>query len=439
MNSLDVQKLQLRVNRRERELEAARLISESLFQHITVDALVERTLTTALQVVDASAGSILLVDTETKQLVFRYSVGENPVPAGTSIPSDQGIAGYVFKANQATIIADAQTDQRHFSGIDALTLSTTRDMIVVPLKRWEGEPIGVLEILNKKIGNLDEEDLAILTVISAFSAIAIEEARLFQEAKIAEVVRLLGDISHDVKNLLMPVLMGAGLLHDEITDLCESLRSKEETRVQASLSLCNEAVEMLKDASRRIQERVKEISDCVKGLTSPPDFGTCNIDGIVDDVIKALQLVAREKGVKLETACLQEIPTIIADERRLFNAFYNLVNNAIAEVPPGGTVTIRGEGVANVESILLAVADTGRGMPPEIRDSLFSARAISRKPGGTGLGTKIVKDVIDLHQGTIRVESEINRGTTFYISLPISQPTKTPVPAPLDSHNAIAR
>lgn len=56
-----------------------------------------------------------------------------------------------------------------------------------------------------------------------------------------------------------------------------------------------------------------------------------------------------------------------------------------------------------------------------IHSYLPDSRAISRKPGGTGLGTKIVKDVIDIHQGTIRVESEVNRGTTFFISLPVSQ------------------
>ena len=109
-------------------------------------------------------------------------------------------------------------------------------MIALPLKRWEGEPIGVLEILNKKSGKLDNDDLALLTLIAAFSAIAIEQARLFQEAKTAEVVKLLGDISHDVKNLLVPVLMGAGLLYDEIMRLHVNLRSKEETMVQTSSS-----------------------------------------------------------------------------------------------------------------------------------------------------------------------------------------------------------
>ncbi|UCH90875.1 MAG: HAMP domain-containing histidine kinase, partial [Nitrospirota bacterium] len=78
----------------------------------------------------------------------------------------------------------------------------------------------------------------------------------------------------------------------------------------------------------------------------------------------------------------------------------------------------------NSQKIDLTVADTGRGMPQEVRDRLFTPQAISTKKSGTGLGTKIVKDVIDVHHGNIRVESEEGKGTTFHIWLPISQKPK---------------
>jgi len=71
---------------------------------------------------------------------------------------------------------------------------------------------------------------------------------------------------------------------------------------------------------------------------------------------------------------------------------------------------------------VLTVADTGRGMPPEVRDSLFTSGTISRKPGGTGLGTGIVKDVVDVHGGQIAVESKEGGGTTFVIRLPMHPP-----------------
>jgi signal transduction histidine kinase len=112
------------------------------------------------------------------------------------------------------------------------------------------------------------------------------------------------------------------------------------------------------------------------------------------------------------------LPPIMADDGRLYNAFYNLINNAIPETAPGGSITVRGQ-LEGEDGVLLEVADTGRGMPPEVLNSLFTARAISRKPGGTGLGTKIIKDVVSAHNGQITVESEEGVGTAFYIHLPI--------------------
>jgi signal transduction histidine kinase len=128
--------------------------------------------------------------------------------------------------------------------------------------------------------------------------------------------------------------------------------------------------------------------------------------------------VANERRILLLTEGLESLPPIRADERRLFNVFYNLLNNALPEVPPGGSVTVKGSVEPDSKIIIFSVADTGRGMSSEVRESLFTNRVISRKHGGTGLGTRIVKDVVDAHGGWIRVESEVGKGTTFVFSLP---------------------
>ena len=147
---------------------------------------------------------------------------------------------------------------------------------------------------------------------------------------------------------------------------------------------------------------------------------------VVEAVFKILRTFAGEKQVSLRIEGLHLLPPIMADEQRLFNAFYNLVNNAIPEVPEGGSITVRGE-MKSADWVLLTVADTSRGMPPEIRDSLLTARAISRKPGGIGLGTKIVKDAVDAHNGKITVESQEGVGTTFSLTLPLD-PARIPTP-----------
>ena len=413
---------QRRLERLEREVDAARRISQALFQHLNVEDLVKKALNISLDVVEGQAGCVLLSDPDTKQLVFYHTIGDKAPPQGVGFPWDEGIAGSVFHMGEPIVTRDVKFDQRHFPFFDETTGFNTHDMIALPLKSWEGDPIGVLEVINKREGELNQDDVAILTIISAFTAISIEEARLFQEVKLAEVARVLGDIGHDVKNLLMPVLCGASLLKTEVNEFFGPLPEIDLGKAKASHHLCLEVIEMLESNVHRIQDRVKEIADCVKGLSSPPRFSTCKVSSFISSVIETLRLPAQEKGITLTSEGLETLPDIEADDVRLFNAFYNLVNNAIADVPPGGSISVRGAIDPSKGGLMLAVVDTGRGMPAEIRESLFTAKTVSKKAGGTGLGTKIVKDVIDAHGGTITVESEIGLGTTFHIHLPLQPP-----------------
>ncbi len=248
-------------------------------------------------------------------------------------------------------------------------------------------------------------------------------AQLLEEAKLAEVTRVLGNIGHDIKNMLMPVLSGADLLKDEIEEQFPRLLEIQAQGAELSYANSQELLRMIVTNAKRIQDRVREIADAVKGVTSPPHFKSCQIHTVVEGVYETLRTYAKEKGITLKSEQLETLPQLEGDERRLFNAFYNLVNNAIPEIPRGGCVSIRGCVGEDLQTLYLAVTDTGRGMPPEIRDRLFTTETISTKATGTGLGTKIVKDVITIHHGTIRVESEEGKGTTFHIQLPLSQQT----------------
>jgi signal transduction histidine kinase len=402
-----------------RELEAVERISQALFQSIDLDELVETTLRIALEEVGAEAGSILLADPEKEALIFRYSIGEKPVPLGTAIPWDKGISGSVFQSGEPRITNQVDQDAGHLRQIDQTTGFVTHDMIAVPLRRWRGEPIGVLDVLNKREGPFTNHDLGLLTIISAFAALAIQQAKQFEDAKKAEVVTLLGDIGHDLKNLLTPVCAGMELLRGEINELFGGMSTTELSEKKVNKEICDEAGEMAQNGIRRLHDRVKEMADCVKGLSAPPTFALCAVGPVILEVFQTLQVLAREKRITLQTDGLESLPEFHADERRLYNAFYNLINNAIPETPPGGSITVRGHLDLDTGDIALAVADTGRGMPPEIRDRLFSAKAVSTKKGGTGLGTKIVKDVVDAHKGKIWVESEPGVGTTFHLRFPL--------------------
>lgn len=407
----------------QRELEAARRVSEVLFESQDSDEVIRRVLDTAVAVVDAEGGSILIADTESGQLVFRHSIGTSPVPAGTAIPWEKGIAGMVFTSGEAVIIDDVSREFRHFKGIDLMMDYVTRDMVATPLRRWNGQTIGVLEVVNKRGRAFDGNDLTLLSIVSAISASAIERARLNEEARLAEAIKLFGDLSHDIKNLLTPVVYSSELLEEVLEDLFARLEKGDQQEQAMSYERCRRVIASLGVASRRTQNRLKVFSDCMKGLSTEPRFAPCRIADVVGEVFEALRPPALQQGISLVSNGLELLPEVLADEERLFNAFYNLANNAIAAVPPGGAITVSGGKDPESTGVLLSIADTGEGMPPEVSATLFSDHSMSRKRLGSGLGTRIVRDAIQAHGGRIEVESAMGAGTTFRIFLPLDPRT----------------
>ncbi|MBU6482612.1 MAG: GAF domain-containing sensor histidine kinase [Nitrospirae bacterium] len=292
---------------------------------------------------------------------------------------------------------------------------------------------GVIEFFSRESREPDQDVLDMVADIGIKVGLFVDrkrteeelrrtEARLMEEQRLAEVARVLGGIGHDLKNMLMPIVTGAGLLEEELSECFSKLPQPAVSAAQPSRDLTQELIEMIRQGARRIHDRVKEIADSVKGLTRAPQFAPCRLADIVASVYATLRILADERRVALHAEGLDTLPVIRADESRLFNAVYNLVNNAIPEVPSGGSVTVRGRTEQSGKNIVLSVIDSGNGMSPEVRDSLFTYQAISRKIGGTGLGTKIVKDVVDAHGGTITVESTQGVGTAFHITLPVDGP-----------------
>jgi len=299
-------------------------------------------------------------------------------------------------------------------------------------KRWPNLPVVILTAygtIRLAVEAMKEGAIDFITKpfestqLDAVVATALERSELK-----GEVTQLLGEISHDVKNMLMPLVTGTDLLAEEITDLFKALPEMESSRTQQSHHVCEEVIRMLRNSSQRIQDRMKSIADYVAVTSAPQKFESCQIDKIAASVVKSLHVLVKQKQLALRLVGLDTLPAIMADENRLYSALYNLVHNAIPEVPAGGSITIRGSHDRGEQFIALTVQDTGKGMPPEVRDNLFTKRLISRKSGGTGLGTKIVKDAVDSHGGQITVDSQVGEGTTFHIRLPIHQPVSSQKP-----------
>lgn len=434
----EIERLREALQRQRRQIDAVARISEALHTKTRLDDLLRETLQVALESVDANAGSLILYEPERDKLVFRYVIGDAAsFLTGFAMEPNKGIAGAVFQTGQAQISADVSKDARHNREVDKQSGFVTKNIMTVALKTRDGKPIGVMQVLNKSEGVFTNQDLEVLAILGHQAATAIENARLHEEARLAEVVKLMGDISHDIKNMITPVITCAQTLEILFQQLFEDLdgiyaRYQESAPqmvadVQQALeflrSFYPEAIEMFNDGATATQERVREIADCVKGIVAQPRFELLDVNTVVMRVIKPLGLVAEKHKVHLRVERGAVQPTMI-DQKQLYNAIYNLVNNAIPETPEGGSVTIRtymgrdGE-FPDGGCVVVEVADTGRGMPEEVRVRLFTENAISTKPTGTGLGTKIVKNVVDAHQGKISVESEVGKGTTFTMRLPL--------------------
>ena len=344
----------------------------------------------------------------------------------------EGLVGRVWATGKSMWIPDVCADPS-FRRADMAARAGLHGAFAFPVSKGE-RLYGVIDCFTRTRREPDRDVLDMLADLGIKVGLFVDrkrteqelrdtEARLVQEQRLAEVARVLGDIGHDLKNLLMPITGGAELLEAELSECFGTLPETTAAAIKPARERTHELTEMIKQNSRRINDRVKEIADSVKGLTRPPQFAPCRLADVVSNVYQTLRILADEQHVVLRAEGLDSLPVIRADESRLFNAIYNLVNNAIPEVPSGGSVTIRGRLDKSGKQVVLSVIDTGKGMSPEVRDSLFSYQAISRKVGGTGLGTKIVKDVVDAHGGTITVESTEGKGTAFHITLSIDGPT----------------
>jgi signal transduction histidine kinase len=156
------------------------------------------------------------------------------------------------------------------------------------------------------------------------------------------------------------------------------------------------------------------------------EIGKADMGEIAHATAEAMGPDAARAEVTIRLAT-DDAPVIDGDPHRLRQVVENLVSNAIKFTPPGGSVTISTSGDGEVAEV--AVSDTGIGIPPEDRGRLFerlfrAAEAERRHIQGTGLGLTIVKAIVDAHGGTITVDSEVGKGATFRVRLPVQAGTR---------------
>lgn len=454
MSQTTLDELRNRLENRDRQIAAMHRISAALFSKTEPDALLRETLTVALDTVDADAGSLLLFDSQRGKLVFRYVIGD---AANTLTGRDLDIedhanskAAIVFRTGEPLITNDTRVDI-HDPFIDQATGYRTDSILTVPLRNL-GEPIGVMQALNRRHGVFDLEDQELLEIVSSLASTSIVNATLAEEAQLAAVARAVGDLGHDIKNALTPIESAIDTLvqtfiepmYEDLDSLCEGWRiAQPETAVavtSATSGLRSEYPYMqasAKDGCDDIREMVSEIADYIKGAQST-HFVAGDIRVVLAERLRRLKVLAANRRVTLHLECGTDIPDFPFDSRLVGRAVFNLVNNALGaisdavkrkalDLPAKGFhvwVSATAETTGHFPDgryCLIEVRDDGPGVPDTIKETLFTPQAISTTPGGTGIGTRFVRSVADAHHGLVGVNSEPGEGAHFWMKLPLER------------------
>ena len=228
------------------------------------------------------------------------------------------------------------------------------------------------------------------------------------ERSFLQIKRFTADASHELKTPLT-VLKGeieVGLKRDRAVE--------EYKRI---LSSCLEEVDHMSRIVDDLLTLARADMGALELRRERVDLGE-----VAEDVWRSLQRMAEEKGLKFSLARDGEVP-VWGDRDRLRQLVVNLVDNALKYTPSGGEVVLK---VGRQDALaLLSVKDTGEGIPPEDQERVFERfyrvdKARSREKGGTGLGLSICKWIAEAHGGRIWLKSEIGRGSTFTVELPLS-------------------
>ncbi len=407
------------LQQRVQELSFLNIIGRSLISSLDPEEVFERVLEGAIDILDAEAASILLLDNTGQELVFIVSAGAGKPVKNMRMPVAEGIAGYVVREGRPVIVPNAAQDPHFYPTVDQITGFRTRSILAVPLE-VKNQIIGVIEALNKQEGFFNQDDQKLLSSIAQWAAVAIENAKLYQSlrnrmdelertqdqliqsARLAAVGKLAEGAAHELNNPLAIIVGYTQLLMEELP----------------AASPLRQDLARIDEAAVRAQSIVRALLNFAS-QSEPPNREPLDITQVIQTAVELIRSLAKTNQVQIEQINEPGLPLVPGDNEQLRQACLNILINAIQAMPNGGTLRII---VQHQEPyVVIQIQDTGIGIPAENLSRIFDPFFTTREVGkGMGLGLAVAYGVINRHGGKILVDSTVGQGSTFTILLPVT-------------------
>jgi len=389
-------------------------VIESMNATLDPDVLFPMAIKQIVEIFEAERGFLILGrDSKSMQFKAAVSFDDREIEQPRKEVS-RAIIQKVADTRQAKVVENARTDS-DFGSAESVHNLGLHSVLCVPLIA-KGELLGVAYLDNRGLpGAFNEQDRDLLVLFAGQAAVAIRNAKLFDELKQtrskllqAERLRALGQL--------------AAYVAHEVRTPIGSLRL-----------MAGEAEERLDDAKFRgmfletVREQSGRINDIVSGLLdyarpSILQLVPLDIHDILEACVSLLDGSRAEAGVTLTKDYVTDLPLVVADGEKLKQVFCNLIQNAMDAVARSESkcVTLT-TSVHGADQVVVKVSDTGPGVPEEAQASVFDPFFTTRNEG-TGLGLAISAKIVSEHGGSIDVKSPAGQGATFTVALPVSGP-----------------
>jgi two-component system NtrC family sensor kinase len=404
--------------RRNEELSALIEINRVVTSSLELDQVLEATIRGIGEILHVEAGSLVIVDEETGDLVFRKTFSpERGWSTGRTARPGEGIVGYVVRTGNPRLANDVGRDPYFSSDVDEEPGVTSQAVLCVPLKIRD-RVLGAIQVINKLNGVFTEQDLELLQAMAASVAVAIDNASLYSELadfaselersqaqlvqaeKMAAIGRLAASVAHEINNPLQAI---HNSLHLTLHQRLEGDRRRE------YLSMAQSEVQRLIE----IVQRMLDFYRPSRGGMVPTD-----INDIAEGVLALAHKRLQHGDISVETDLCPDLPRVPMVSDQITQVGLNIVINAIDAMPSGGSLRLETRLSEDEDWVLMCFHDTGSGMTPEQVANLFEP-FYTTKSDGTGLGLAISYGIIERHGGEIEVTSQPGEGATFAVKLPM--------------------